>query len=173
MGEMVFKEHNRSAQAKKPSLLQNQDHLRNQFSPLQIINYEFVTNCLKEFHQFMLTVFQSRHKYLKTSYYIDWYPWMVNWRWLIIQKVWMVNGWSTIHQVSSLIQCICVAKKIFFSTYVWPQDAIHKILNCRSSCMALLNMFAAVRDQDPRCSFEGGMELEKFKECINNLAWVS
>ena len=71
MAEMVFKEHNKSAHAKKllqPSLLQNQDHLRNQFYPFQIINYEFETNYIKEFQKSMLTVFQSRHKYLKTSY---------------------------------------------------------------------------------------------------------
>ena len=43
-------------------------------------------------------------------------------------------------------------------------------VSSRSSCMAILNMFAAVHDEDPRCSYDGKMELEKFKECINNLA---
>ena len=35
--------------------------------------------------------------------------------------------------------------------------------------MALLNMFSAVRDEDASCSYTGGMELEKFKECMLNL----
>ena len=71
MGERAYIEHNRSAHAK--ILMQTQDHLMNQLSAFQIINYiyEFETNYFKEFQQFMLTVFQSRHKYLKTSYYFD------------------------------------------------------------------------------------------------------
>ena len=40
----------------------------------------------------------------------------------------------------------------------------------RASCMALMNMFAAVHDEDQRCQVgDDGMDLDKLEECLNNL----
>ena len=36
--------------------------------------------------------------------------------------------------------------------------------------MALMNMFAAIHDEDQRCQVGGdGMDLDKLEECLNNL----
>ena len=40
----------------------------------------------------------------------------------------------------------------------------------RASCVALMNIFAAVQDEDQRCQVEDdGMDLDKLEECLNNL----
>ena len=40
----------------------------------------------------------------------------------------------------------------------------------RASCMALMNMFAAVHDENQRCQVGAdGMDLDKLEECLSNL----